>query len=94
MFAYYDYSKIVGYYLLSLQDNNKCELNNLCILPQYRHKGIGAKLLEHAYIKAKEMRCKKKNIGIVEENTILREWYEDNGFIHIGTENVEFFPFS
>lgn len=26
MFAYYDDSKIIGYYSLSLQDNNECEL--------------------------------------------------------------------
>lgn len=31
------------------------------------------------------------SIGIVEENTILRKWYEDNGFIHIGTKKFDFF---
>ncbi len=36
------------------------------------------------------MGCKKMNIGIVEENTILRKWYEDNGFIHIGTKKFVF----
>lgn len=94
MFAYYDDCKIIGYYSLTLQDNNECELNNLCVLPQYRHKHIGAKLLEDAYIKAKDMGCKKMNIGIVEENTILRKWYENNGFIHIGTKKFDFFPFT
>lgn len=33
------------------------------------------------------------NIGILEENTILRKWYEDN-FIHIGTKKFDFFPFT
>ena len=33
MFAYYDDNKIIGYYSLTLQDNNECELNNLCVLP-------------------------------------------------------------
>ena len=94
MFAYYDDGKIIGYYSLALQDNNECELSNLCVLPQYRHKHIGAKLLEDAYIKSKEMGCKKMNIGIVEENTILRKWYEDNGFAHIGTKKFNFFPFT
>ena len=94
MFAYYDDGKIIGYYSLALQGNNECGLNNLCVLPQYRHKRIGVKLLEDAYIKAKEMGCKKMNIGIVEENTILRKWYEDNGFIHIGTRKFDFFPFT
>lgn len=34
------------------------------------------------------------NIGIVEENTILRKWYEDHGFVHIGTKKFDFFPFT
>jgi hypothetical protein len=45
-------------------------------------------LLENACIKAKEMRCKKMNIGIIEENKVLRKWYEDKGFIHIGTKKL------
>ncbi|MCM1049492.1 MAG: GNAT family N-acetyltransferase [Clostridiales bacterium] len=94
MFAYYDDSKIIGYYSLTLQGNNECELNNLCVIPQYRHKHIGARLLEDSYIKAKEMSCQKINIGIVEENAVLRKWYEENGFIHIGTKKFDFFPFT
>ncbi len=94
MYAYYDDSKIVGYYSLALQDDHECELNNLCVLPQYRHKHIGARLLEDAYAKAREKGCEKMNIGIVEENAVLRKWYETNGFVHIGTKKFDFFPFT
>ena len=95
MYAYYsDNDKIIGYYSLLLQDNNECELNNLCILPQYRHKHFGTDLLSDAYIRARESGCTKINIGIVEENNVLRKWYEDNGFIHIGTKKFDFFPFT
>lgn len=94
MYAYYDNDKIIGYYSLALQDNHECELNNLCVLPEYRHKHIGAKLLEDTYTKAKIRGAKKINIGIVEENTVLRKWYEDHGFIHIGTKKFDFFPFT
>lgn len=40
MYAFYDQGTIAGYYSLVLQDNNECELNNLCVSPAYRHKGI------------------------------------------------------
>jgi len=30
MYAYCEDGKIVGYYSLLLQDNNECELNNVC----------------------------------------------------------------
>lgn len=95
MYTYYDDdNKIIGFYSLRLQDNNECEINNLCVLPQYRHKHIGEKLLDDACIKAKELGCFKVNIGIVEENTVLRKWYEKQGFNHIGTKKFDFFPFT
>ena len=86
--------KISGYYSLSLPENGVCELNNLCVLPDSRHQGIGDQLLSDAFKKAKELGCNKMKIGIVEENTVLRKWYESKGFIHIGAEKFDFFPFT
>lgn len=94
MYAYYDNGAIVGYYSLLLKEHNDCELSNLCVLPTYRHKGIGQELLKNAFKVSKEMNCNKMSIGIVEENRVLRKWYESFGFIHIGTEKFDFFPFT
>lgn len=94
MYAYWEDGVIVGYYSLLIQDNNECELNNVCVLPEYRHKGIGDKLLEHAFAIAKELGCKKMNVGIVEENGVLKKWYISYGFVHTGTEKFDFFPFT
>ena len=94
MFAFFDNEIIVGYYSLLLQENNECELNNLCVIPEYRHKRIGEKLLNDAFSTAKKRGCNKMNIGIVEENKELRKWYELYGFIHIGIEKFDFFPFT
>ena len=94
MYAFYDNENIVGYYSLLVQDNNECELNNLSVIPAYRHRGIGEELLKHAFKIAKELNCNKINIGIVEENNVLRKWYESCEFIHIGTQKFDFFPFT
>lgn len=94
MYAFYDNGVIVGYYSLFLQDNSECELNNLCVLPDHRHQGIGEELLKHAFEAAKELNCTKMNIGIVEENQQLRKWYEEFGFVHVGTQKFDFFPFT
>lgn len=94
MFGYFIDNELVGYYSLLWQDNDLCELNNLCVLPEYRHKNIGHELLEHAYHQAKENGRTAINISIVEENTVLRKWYEDNGYEHIGTKKFNFFPFT
>lgn len=94
MYAYYAADKIVGYYSLLFQENNACELNNLCVLPSHRHKGIGEALLLNAFSVAKRCNCQKMNIGIVEENRVLRKWYEQFSFIHTGTQKFDFFPFT
>ena len=69
MYALFNEEVIVGFYSLALQDNNECELNNLCVSPACRHKGVGEELLMHAFETAKKLGCVKLNIGIVEENT-------------------------
>ena len=94
MYAFYDNENIVGYYSLLVQDNNECELNNLSVIPAYRHRGIGEELLKHTFKIAKKLNCNKINIGIVEENNVLRKWYESFEFIHIGTQKFDFFPFT
>lgn len=94
MYAYFEGDVIVGYFSLLMQENNECELNNLCVSPAYRHKGIGEALLEKAFELAKELDCVKVNIGIVEENQVLRKWYESFEFVHLGTHKSERFPFT
>ena len=94
MFLYEENGIPCGYYSLLMQENCECELNNLAVLPECRHKGIGKKLLEHAYQTAAEEGCRIINIGIVEENRRLRRWYEENGAVHIGTKKFDFFPFT
>ncbi len=94
MFVAEESGVLCGYYSLLIQENGECELNNLAVLPQYRHRGIGKQLLEHSYTTAKNLGCYTMNIGIVEENTVLRKWYEENGAIHIGTQKFDFFPFT
>ena len=33
-------------------------------------------------------------IGIIEESTVLKEWYITNGFVHIGTKKYDHLPFT
>lgn len=94
MFAYDEGGRIAGYYSLHIGENDECELNNLCVLPEYRHRGIGEQLFSHAVSTAKGRGCALMNIGIVEENTRLRAWYESLGARHIRTQKFDFFPFT
>lgn len=37
MYAFYDNDNIIGYYSILPLGNGDCELNNLSVLPEYRH---------------------------------------------------------
>ncbi len=94
MYVFEENGILCGYYSLLIQNNEECELNNLAVLPEYRHNGVGGELLNHAFDMARNTGCKIVNIGIVEENIVLRKWYEHNGAIHVGIKKYDFFPFT
>ena len=85
---------VCGYYSLRMLDRGECELGNLAVLPEYRHNGIGGRLLQHAVETARARNCRVMNLSIVEENKRLRRWYERSGAVHTGTEKYDFFPFT
>ena len=89
-----DEGQMLGYYSLAKQSDTEWELNNLCVLPEHRHDGIGDQLLQDAFKRVREFGAAKLNIGIVEENVRLRKWYESKGFMHTGTKKFDFFPFT
>ena len=94
MFVEEEDGTIRGYYSLLLKKDGECELGNLSVLPEYRHRGIGGRLLKHSVEKARVQGCRVMNLSIVEENTVLRKWYENHGAVHTGTERFDFFPFT
>lgn len=95
MFGYYDENgELVGYYNLLVQSDRECELGSLCVLPDHRHCGIGKTLLKDSLARAKSYKCVSMKLSIVEENSLLRKWYEKFGFVHKGTKKFSFFPFT
>ncbi len=57
IFKYKDQDKIAGFHILNFsEDVGHCDLEFLFILPEYIGKGIGKKLLLHAFQTAKENR--------------------------------------
>ena len=94
MYALYAGKKIIGYMSLSKEGDDVFKLHNLAILPEYRHKGFGKLLLDHAKEVVKFLGGSVINIGIIEESTVLKNWYIANGFVHIGTKKFDHLPFT
>lgn len=94
MYALHIDGKIIGYMSLSKEGDKVFELHNLAVLPEFRHKGYGKLLLDFAKEKATSLGGTKIKIGIIEESTVLKNWYIQNGFVHIETKKYDHLPFT
>lgn len=94
MFGLFQENKIIGYMSLSKESDTAFELHNLAILPQYRHKGFGAMMLDYAKEAVKKLGGCTIKIGIIEESTVLKNWYEANGFVHTRSQKFDHLPFT
>ena len=97
--GYYPYAlfvddKIYGFVSLTDMGNGVYELNQLAVLPEWRHFGYGKKLLDFCKAKVCEFGGSKITLDIIEENTRLKDWYAVNGFVHTGTKKFEQLPFT
>ncbi len=64
------------------------KLNRLSVLPSWRHIGLRQKkLLDFCKEKVRELRGNKIILDLIEENTVLKNWYAANGFVHTGTKS-------
>lgn len=94
MYGLYECGILVGFMQLAKKDDGIYTLEKLAILPGHRHNGYGKKLLRFAAGKVCELGGNKISIGIIEENTRLKNWYAANGFIHTGIKNFSHLPFT
>ncbi len=94
MYALYTGKKIIGYMSLSKESDDAFELHNLAVLPEYRHNGLGKLLLDFAKETVVMLGASKIKIGIIEESTVLKNWYIANGFVHTGTKKFDHLPFT
>lgn len=94
MFLFYQDAVPVGYFYLAKSGDNEWELNNLAVLPEYRQLGIGKAMVDYAVATVKSYDGNKISIGIIEENTKLKNWYLKLGFTHVSKRKFEHLPFT
>ena len=94
MFLFYRDDIPVGCFSLAKCSDEEWELNNLAVLPEYRHLGIGKAMVNYAVKMVKSYGGNKISIGIIEENTKLKNWYLKLGFTHISTRKFKHLPFT
>jgi diamine N-acetyltransferase len=74
-------------------DSEMYYLDKLAVLPEQRHKGYGAQLVQCAIGHAAKQGGKVISLGMIDSNTVLKEWYKSLGFKEKGTKKFEHLPF-
>lgn len=69
-------------------------VERVAVLPRHRHAGLGRRLMAHACATIRAAGGRKASIGVVEENAILKRWYEAQGFRETGTRRFPHLPFT
>ncbi|MFH1850920.1 MAG: GNAT family N-acetyltransferase [Candidatus Neomarinimicrobiota bacterium] len=69
-------------------------LNRLSVLPPYRNRGIGARLVRHIVQLARTDDIHTISIGIIGEHVDLQRWYIKLGFRNGETKRFPHLPFS
>ena len=83
----------IGFVAIEKASDEFYYMEKLAVLPEYRHRGFGKKLMDFVsdYVKAKN--GKKISIGIINENSRLKTWYQAYGFEETGLYQFEHLPF-
>jgi len=94
MFGLFEERKQIGFVAIEKADNDTFYIERLSVLPEYRHKGYGKTLMDFVFNHVKEQDARQVSIGIVNENTVLKNWYRLYGFIESGLKKYEHLPFT
>lgn len=85
---------LIGFMGLRDKGEGVFELEKLAVLPECRHNVGAGKLLAYACDEAVKMGGNKLTIGIIEENTRLKAWYQKHGYVATGTARFTHLPFT
>jgi N-acetylglutamate synthase-like GNAT family acetyltransferase len=100
-----DMARGVQYFILSQNENpigcvglerpsiDVFYLERLCVLPEMRGKNFGGSLVRHALSYATSKGARKVSIGIIAEQTELKEWYKTFGFVEMEIKRFAHLPF-
>ena len=79
MYGYYHDDNRVGFLSLSFNDSI-VRVCDLAILPEYQKRGFGSELMLFIRDEAKRQNCEKVRLGMIDDNTELKAWYEKHGY--------------
>ena len=92
-FGLYEEEEQIGFVAIEKADTGVFYLEKLAVLPRHRHNGHGKNLVEFVCDHATAAGGTTVSIGIMENHTLLKNWYKTLGFIETGAKQFPHLPF-
>ena len=84
----------VGFVAVEKAEEAIYYMEKLAVLPDYRHRGYGSRLVEFALDHARTGNGEELCIGVINEHTVLKEWYKSIGFQEVTSRKFDYLPFT
>ncbi len=94
LFAVLEEDACIGFVGIEKADDDLYYMEKLAILPEHRHKGYGRKVMDFVSGYVRDKGGKRISIGIIDENTILKNWYIEYGFQETERKVFKHLPFT
>jgi len=94
LFGLFSNGEQIGFVAMEKADEQHYYLDRLAVLPGYRHHGYGKKLVELIIERVIGAGGSNISLGMIDNHTVLKEWYKSLGFIETGARKFEHLPFT
>jgi GNAT superfamily N-acetyltransferase len=85
--------RAVGSVALEQPKPGVCYLERLSVLPHQRRQGFGKALVAHVLSEARGLGCIRVGIGVIADQTELKDWYRKIGFEETDNRAFSHLPF-
>ena len=68
-------------------------VEKLAVIPEYRHRGTGRLLIDFASNRIAELGGKYISVSLINSNTVLKNWYTQQGYVETSIKTFEHLPF-
>lgn len=85
--------RVAGSVALEYVRPGLCNLERLAVLPEHRQRGYGRSLVGHVFAEARKLGCSTVRIGVIADQSELKDWYRAFGFEEIETRDFAHLPF-
>jgi ribosomal protein S18 acetylase RimI-like enzyme len=83
----------IGFVVIEKAEGGTYYLGRLAVKPQFRHLGYGRKLTEFVLDYVRNQGGAKVALGMIDNQTVLKDWYKSLGFVQTGTKQFDHLPF-